>query len=99
VAPVTADQRGAVFAAGQSVSVRFVARDRCWIGVRNPDGTRGFEGTLEAGDRQEITRSPPLQIRIGSPTAVDIFVNGTPALVPGEPGQPLDLTFLPVVTF
>jgi hypothetical protein len=65
-----------------------VARDRCWIGVRNPDGTRGFEGTLEAGDRQEITRSPPLQIRIGSPTAVDIFVNGTPHWCPDSRDNP-----------
>jgi hypothetical protein len=95
VAPVAADQRGAVFAALRSVSVRLVAHDRCWVGVRNPNGTRGFEGTLEAGDQQEITGSPPLQIRLGSPTAVDMFVNGTPALVPGRPGQPLDLTFLP----
>jgi hypothetical protein len=42
------------------------------------------------------TRSPfPMSIRLGSPTAVDIFVNGAPALVPGQPGQPLDLTFMP----
>jgi len=32
-------------------------------------------------------------VRLGSPTSVEVLVGGVPAVVPAEPGQPLDLIF------
>jgi hypothetical protein len=93
VAPSSADERGAVFATGPSVSVQLVARGRCWVGVEGGDGSQTFEGVLEPGDERRIEGAGPLQVRLGNPTAVDVFIAGTPALVPAEEGRPFDLTF------
>lgn len=93
VSPVLADGRSAVFAAEGPISVLVVAHGRSWVGVRNADGTSGFEDTLEPGDQQQIQGVSPLQIRLGSPTDVDVFIDGAPTQIPAQPGQPLDLTF------
>lgn len=93
VIPESADEQEVVFATGPSVAVLIVASGPCWVGVRGGDGAEGFEGILQPGDQQQIEGAIPLQVRLGNPTAVEVFVNGVPAQVPAEEGTPLDLIF------
>jgi hypothetical protein len=96
LAPSSADDRGAVFGTAPSISLRFVARGPCWIGVRAEDGTVTFDETLQAGDERRVDGVAPVEVRLGNPTAVDVFVDDAPVQVPAQEGQPFDLTFAPV---
>jgi hypothetical protein len=96
LAPTSADEGGAVFGTGPSISMRFVARGPCWIGVRAEDGTVTFDETLQAGDERRVDGTAPVEVRLGNPTAVDVFVDDAPVQVPAREGQPFDLTFAPV---
>jgi hypothetical protein len=96
LAPSSADDGGAVFGTGPSISLRFVARGPCWIGVRAEDGTVTFDETLQAGDERRVDGAAPVEVRLGNPTAVDVFVDDAPVQVPAQEGQPFDLTFAPV---
>jgi hypothetical protein len=93
VVPRSADERGAVFTTGPSVSVLLVAQGRCWVGVTGEGSSEDYQVTLETGDQRRIDGAAPLEVRLGNPTAVEVFVDGVSAEVPAPEGRPFDLTF------
>jgi endonuclease YncB( thermonuclease family) len=65
-------------AIGAPFTVAFVPSGDCWIRVRTASGQAVFEGTLHAGQRQQITGSGPLVVRVGNTLVLTMDVNGTP---------------------
>jgi cytoskeletal protein RodZ len=48
----------------------------CWVRVQSESGQTLFEGTLQAGQHQQVTGSSPLIIRFGNTPAMQLLVNG-----------------------
>jgi Domain of unknown function (DUF4115) len=73
---VSAGGNGTV-AIGAPFTLAFVPKADCWISVRTGSGQAVFEGTLHAGQRQQLTGSAPLVVRIGNTPVLTMEVNGT----------------------
>jgi hypothetical protein len=52
-----------------------------------------FEGTLHAGDNQQIAATGSLVVRLGAANNVTLAIDGQPLAIPSQTGRTLDLTF------
>ncbi len=66
----------------------------CWVRVQDSNGKTLFEGTLHAGQHQEVTGTSPLVIRLGNTPAMQMLVNGSEVALAGA-AQTADVRFVP----
>jgi Domain of unknown function (DUF4115) len=57
-------------------SLTLVSTGPCWVSVRSSTGQTLYEGTLYAGQRQQVAGSGPLVIRLGNTQAITLQLNG-----------------------
>jgi hypothetical protein len=50
----------------------------CWVSIKDAGGRTVFEGTLQAGQRQDVPGAGPVDVRLGNTPAAQLAVNGTP---------------------
>jgi len=50
----------------------------CWVSVQTNTGQTVFEGTLQAGQHQDVSGTGPLTIRLGNTAAMQMTLNGAP---------------------
>lgn len=50
----------------------------CWVSIKDASGHTVFEGTLQAGQRQDVPNAGPIDVRLGNTPAAQLTVNGTP---------------------
>jgi len=65
-----------------SAKLQLSASQAAWISVIDANGKKLQFGTLAAGERKELSGTPPLQLKIGNASQVTLSFNG----------QPVDLT-------
>jgi len=66
--------------------LNFDFSEDCWLQVKDGMGKVLFSGTLSASDKLELSGTPPLELRMGNPRAVNLRYNGervrvTPATI------------------
>lgn len=62
------------------------SRGRCWVTVRS-DGRIVFTGTMNTGDRQDLTLAGNVSLTVGNAGVMDVAINGRPARPLGGEGQ------------
>lgn len=50
----------------------------CWVSITDGTGHTVFEGTLQAGQHQDVPGAGPVDIRLGNTPVAQLTVNGTP---------------------
>ena len=60
----------------------------CWVQAAVGDD-RLFGELLDNGDRRAIDPPSELTLRVGDPATFAFTINGSPAQIPGKPGQPV----------
>jgi cytoskeletal protein RodZ len=71
------------------VTVELVITSESWVQVL-VDGTKAFEGVLQADERRHWTGDRQVAVRAGNAGGVEVFVNGESMGLMGEPGQVVD---------
>jgi hypothetical protein len=66
----------------------------CWVRVQTESGQTLFEGTLQAGQHQQVSGSSPLVIRLGNTPAMQLLVNGAQLDLAGA-AHTADVRFVP----
>jgi transcriptional regulator with XRE-family HTH domain len=84
--PVPAAARTTSAPRGTGVSVVLEATRPAWVSA-SVDGRRVLYRTMKAGERQELSGSDAVRVRVGDAGAVRWQVNGRPAETMGRPGQ------------
>lgn len=74
---------------GQLVLEVTAARGRCWLLVKEEtaDGRILYSGTLETGDTVRLDEAGAYWVNVGSPSSIDVSLNGAPADVPEPYGN------------
>jgi hypothetical protein len=50
----------------------------CWVSIKDSTGRTVFEGTLQAGQRQNVPSAGPVDVRLGNTPVAQLMVNGAP---------------------
>ncbi len=72
-------------AAGQ-FQLTLASRGRCWVTIRS-DGKIIYTGTMNAGERQELTVGGQVSLTVGNAGVIDLALNGKTARSLGGEGQ------------
>ena len=59
-------------------AVMLTTNGPCWVSVTDGSGHTVFEGTLQAGQHQDVPGVGPVDIKLGNTPAAQLTVNGTP---------------------
>jgi hypothetical protein len=66
--------------------ITLASRGRCWVTVRS-DGKFVFTGTMNAGERQDLTVGGQVSLTVGNAGVIDLALNGKAARSLGGEGQ------------
>ncbi len=72
--------------------VKFVASELTWIRIEVND-SEPFEIMLREGESYRKSASESMRVRIGNAGGIRLFYNDIPIDIPGNEGQPVNLTF------
>jgi len=74
--------------------VELTASGPCWVLASDPQtGAVVWQGTLEAGQTQQISAAGELFLRLGAAYAVTVYLNGEAVQLPAGHSSPFDVTF------